>query len=75
MVSASAICSVLTSSKRPASLTSSKKGVRMSRKINLKKWQCPKCKDEVQALASAVAHRCPSNKTAFTAYVLMEEDE
>jgi len=47
----------------------------MSRKINLKKWQCPKCKDEVQALASAVAHRCPSNKTAFTAYVLIEEDE
>ena len=47
----------------------------MARTNNMKKWQCPKCKGEVEALASAVAHRCPSNKNLFTAYELIEEDE
>jgi hypothetical protein len=41
----------------------------------MKKWQCPKCKGEVEALATAVAHRCPSNKNIFTAYGIIEEDE
>jgi len=25
-------------------------------------WRCPKCKQEIQALATEVTHRCPSNK-------------
>jgi len=45
----------------------------MSRTVNMKKWECPKCKNEVEAIASAVAHRCPSNKNAFTAYELKEK--
>jgi len=47
----------------------------MSRIKNMSKWRCPKCKGEVEALASAVTHRCPSNKNAFTAYELIEEGE
>lgn len=47
----------------------------MARTKNMKKYQCPKCKSEVEAIASAVAHRCPSNKNIFTAYTLIEEDE
>jgi len=40
----------------------------------MKSWRCPKCKSEVEAIASAVAHSCPNNKSAFTAYELIEEE-
>jgi len=39
----------------------------------MKEWRCPKCSAEVQALASAVAHRCPSNKSIFTSFEQVEE--
>jgi len=41
----------------------------------MKKWQCPKCKNVVEAIASSVSHRCPSNKNLSTGYTLIEEDE
>jgi len=34
----------------------------------MRKWICPKCHHEVQAIATQVAHRCPSNKNQITEY-------
>lgn len=31
-------------------------------------FTCPKCGDVVTAIATEVAHRCPSNKRLVTAY-------
>ena len=45
----------------------------MARTVNMKEWRCPKCKSEVEAVASAVSHRCPSNKNIYTAYELINE--
>jgi hypothetical protein len=34
----------------------------------LKKWTCSKCKIVVEAIASEVTHRCPSNQSKVTAF-------
>jgi predicted Zn-ribbon and HTH transcriptional regulator len=34
----------------------------------MKIFKCPKCGTEIKALASNVAHRCPSNKNKWTQY-------
>jgi hypothetical protein len=34
----------------------------------MRKWICPKCQHEVRAIATQVAHRCPSNKNLMTEY-------
>jgi predicted Zn-ribbon and HTH transcriptional regulator len=31
-------------------------------------FQCPKCKYEVEAIATQVAHRCPANKSQLTEF-------
>lgn len=38
----------------------------------MKKWRCPKCNDEIEATASAVAHRCKSNQLRLTAWEEIE---
>jgi len=47
----------------------------MSRASTMKNWRCPKCSAEIKALASAVSHRCPSNKSLMTSWELAEEEE
>jgi hypothetical protein len=34
--------------------------------VRVKTWTCPHCNAEVQAIASAVGHRCPANRNRFT---------
>jgi DNA-directed RNA polymerase subunit RPC12/RpoP len=34
----------------------------------MRTWICPKCQHEVRAIATQVAHRCPSNKNLMTEY-------
>ena len=41
---------------------------------SMKTWRCPKCSAEIQALGSAVSHRCPNNKSLFTNWELIEEE-
>jgi len=38
----------------------------MARPANMKRWQCPKCNSEIEAIASVVSHRCPNNKSQHT---------
>jgi DNA-directed RNA polymerase subunit RPC12/RpoP len=37
-------------------------------------WRCPKCYDEIKALATSVGHRCPNNKSKFTEWEIVEEN-
>jgi len=39
----------------------------------MKRWRCPKCSEEIQAIGSAVAHRCTMNKNLTTMWELVEE--
>ena len=38
-------------------------------------WSCPKCSAEIQAISTAVAHRCPNNKNITTMWELVKEAE
>ena len=35
-------------------------------KADMKLWRCPKCKQEIEAIAIEVTHKCPSNKSQIT---------
>jgi tRNA(Ile2) C34 agmatinyltransferase TiaS len=35
----------------------------------LKKWRCPKCGQEIEALGQSVGHACPKNSNKFTEWV------
>jgi phage FluMu protein Com len=39
----------------------------------MKKFQCPKCKAVVNAIGSEVAHRCPSNKSKLTGFIIVDK--
>jgi|GEM_PF-4960549 hypothetical protein len=45
----------------------------MSTKNQMKLWRCPKCKEEIKALALQVSHKCKSNKNLSTNWELVEE--
>jgi len=34
--------------------------------VNPKTWKCPKCEQEITAIASEVSHRCIKNRNRFT---------
>ena len=38
-----------------------------------KTWKCPSCKESIKAIATQVAHHCPSNNNQNTQWVLLEE--
>ena len=40
-----------------------------------KKWRCPKCKEEIKAIASVVTHRCKNNKNLITAWELVDDEK
>jgi ribosomal protein L37AE/L43A len=37
-------------------------------------WKCPLCKESIKAIATQVAHQCPSNKNQTTQWVSSEEN-
>ena len=41
----------------------------------MRTWTCPKCGDRIDALAVAVAHRCPANKNRATNYAPQNDTE
>jgi ABC-type ATPase with predicted acetyltransferase domain len=44
----------------------------MAAKNTMKLWRCPKCSEEVEAIATQVSHRCRNNKNIDTNWVLVE---
>ena len=40
----------------------------------MKKWKCPGCGDETEALASFVAHRCPRSRNRYLYYEEVKDD-
>jgi hypothetical protein len=41
----------------------------------MKNWQCPKCSQQIQAIGTAVSHRCKSNKNLNTMWELVKDSE
>ena len=41
----------------------------------MRKFECPKCKENVKALASEVGHRCPSFKSKWVDWEEIKNDQ